>query len=197
MSISDNIKELIQEAYIISEPTISVDLQKFESGECNKLIILGLSGAGKTTLGKQLAEKYNCPVIDLDDVIRKIEKKYPHDKFARSKQIYLMSQEVSKILNNKIKSIIGGLDIVNIYYDDPNINKLLLTLPFIFLGKSALKSSWDAAMRNYKLYNDEKDSFLSHIYYSVNININDYYKNIQQLKKARCSIKGSIIKQVG
>ncbi len=39
--------QYIQEGYLFSDKTISIDLNKFESGESNKLIVMGLSGSVK------------------------------------------------------------------------------------------------------------------------------------------------------
>ena len=195
MSISEDIKELIQEGYFISDETISVDLHKFESGECNKLIISGLSGAGKTTLGKQLAKKYNCSVIDLDDIWNEIIKNNPINKVARSKRKSLFFEKLSNLLTNNVKYIIGGVKIIDIYYDDPNINKLLLTLPFIFLGKSALKASWDAAIRDHKKSN-KKVNILIRIHTKAKFNFIEFYKYEKKLKMARCAVKGSVIQQL-
>lgn len=51
---------ILQKGYILNDTTISCDLFKFESGESNVLLIAGLSGAGKTTLGRKLAKKGNA-----------------------------------------------------------------------------------------------------------------------------------------
>jgi GTPase SAR1 family protein len=63
----DKYLDHIQEGYLINERTISIDLDKFESGESNKLLVVGLSGGGKSTLSKYLSKKYNCYHNELDD----------------------------------------------------------------------------------------------------------------------------------
>ena len=68
--IIENYLQNIQEGYIFSDKTISIDLDKFISGESNKLIIAGLSGGGKTTLCRYLAEKYNAECYETDDCSR-------------------------------------------------------------------------------------------------------------------------------
>jgi len=47
---------------IISNKTISVNLDKFESNQSNNLLIIGLIGSGKTTLANYLAKKYNTKI---------------------------------------------------------------------------------------------------------------------------------------
>ena len=45
------------------------NLEKFENGNCNVLFITGFSGSGKTTLGEELSCKYNCSLVELDDIM--------------------------------------------------------------------------------------------------------------------------------
>jgi hypothetical protein len=66
MSVLDYTNQLINEGLIFSDKTISIGLDEFESGKKDKLFVMGLSGTGKTTLGKHLAKKYNVKFIDLD-----------------------------------------------------------------------------------------------------------------------------------
>lgn len=54
------------ESYVFSQDDIVKDLDKFESGESNILLVTGLSRAGKTTLSKDLAKKYDAEVIEID-----------------------------------------------------------------------------------------------------------------------------------
>lgn len=127
---------LIQEGYIFSDKTISIDLDKFESGESNKLFIIGLSGGGKTTLGKHLAKKYKAKYIDTDDIL------------GDSDEIRI--KELKVVLNNNKKMIIGGALIIKSYHRDYLPQKLLMNTPVIILGKSILKSTLDAFIRNVK-----------------------------------------------
>ena len=59
-------ESILFESKIFSDKTISVDLHKFESGEADKLFIIGMSGSGKTTLGEHLAKQYKCKYYDTD-----------------------------------------------------------------------------------------------------------------------------------
>lgn len=51
---------------IHSEKTIGVDIDKFERGDINILLICGIIGSGKTELGRKLAKLYDCSYINLD-----------------------------------------------------------------------------------------------------------------------------------
>ena len=48
----------IQEGYLFSDKTISVNLKHFEQLGEHKLLIVGVLGSGKTSLGEYLAKKY-------------------------------------------------------------------------------------------------------------------------------------------
>jgi shikimate kinase len=64
-----------------------------------KFFLIGLPGSGKTTLGKQLAEKLNLPFVDLDLEIEKLESKTVQEIFAQKKENYFREAE-SKLLKN-------------------------------------------------------------------------------------------------
>ena len=64
-----------------------------------KIFLIGLPGSGKTTLGKQLAEKLNLPFVDLDLEIEKKEGKTVQEIFAQKKENYFREME-SKILKD-------------------------------------------------------------------------------------------------
>ena len=56
----------INENLIFNNNDLEINLNKFESGESNILLITGFSGSGKSTLAKQLANNYNCIHYELD-----------------------------------------------------------------------------------------------------------------------------------
>ena len=64
--ILENYLQSIQEGYVFSDKTISIDLDKFISGERNKLISAGLSGSGKTTFCKYFANKNDIECFETD-----------------------------------------------------------------------------------------------------------------------------------
>ena len=68
-----------------------------------KILLIGLPGSGKTTLGKQLAEKLGLPFVDLDLEIEKQEGKTVQEIFAQKKENYFRELE-SKTLKKYCSS---------------------------------------------------------------------------------------------
>lgn len=56
----------INESYIINKDDIYFNMDKFESGKSNVILLTGLSGSGKSTLAKELCNKYKAKYIELD-----------------------------------------------------------------------------------------------------------------------------------
>ena len=65
----------IQEGYLFSDKTISVNLNDFESGKKNKLIVVGVMGSGKTTIGEHLSKKYKVKWISVDSFWWRLKQK--------------------------------------------------------------------------------------------------------------------------
>lgn len=57
---------MLKENLIFNKNDIEVNLDKFESGENNILLVTGFSGSGKSTLADKLAAKYGCIHFLLD-----------------------------------------------------------------------------------------------------------------------------------
>lgn len=66
------------------------------------IILTGMMGSGKTTVGKELAALLNCNFIDLDEII---EKKYGKisDIFAQKGEAYFREAETQELKNLKEK----------------------------------------------------------------------------------------------
>lgn len=145
-NILNNYLHFIQEGLFFSDETISIDLDKFESGESNKLLIIGLLGGGKSTLGKYLSKKYNCKYQDLDDCI-KIAKEYSDEKYNQAKKFYSC---VLSFLKNKDRIILEGFPLIETWrlYEGKSNENFILKCPTIILGKSSLESSYDAIKRD-------------------------------------------------
>ena len=56
----------ISEGVLIDEPTVAYNYDKWESGESNIMLITGLSGSGKTSLARGVAEQDNAIMVSLD-----------------------------------------------------------------------------------------------------------------------------------
>jgi shikimate kinase len=58
-----------------------------------KIFLIGLPGSGKTTLGKQLAEKLNLSFVDLDGAIERQEGQTISEIFEKKKENYFRDLE--------------------------------------------------------------------------------------------------------
>ncbi|MBQ3421107.1 MAG: shikimate kinase [Romboutsia sp.] len=98
-----------------------------------KIILIGIMGVGKTTIGKELSKKLNFKMIDMDDEIEKDEKmtisnifdKYGEDKFREIESNLLRKL----ILEDNIIISTGG----GIIKKEENINLLKNEDNVIFL----------------------------------------------------------------
>lgn len=78
------------------------------------IVLVGLSGSGKSTIGKILKEKNNYQLIDTDEKIEKMENRTINDIFAEDGEEFFRNLEtkISKDLQNVNSSIIstgGGI----------------------------------------------------------------------------------------
>ena len=55
-----NNEEYYTENVIIDRDDLYINMDKFESGKCNVILVTGFSGSGKSTLGKEMVAKYKC-----------------------------------------------------------------------------------------------------------------------------------------
>ena len=62
-----------------------------------KIFLIGLPGSGKTTLGKQLAEKLKIAFVDLDVEIEKQEGKTVQEIFAEKSEKHFRELEAKKL----------------------------------------------------------------------------------------------------
>ena len=79
-----------------------------------KIVLLGYMGSGKTTVGKQLAERLQLQFLDLDDFIEEKEKMSIADIFGSRGELYFRKQEnihLKEVLqqqDNFVLSVGGG-----------------------------------------------------------------------------------------
>jgi adenylate kinase family enzyme len=194
----------LQEGYIFSGKTISVDLDKFESGESNKLIVVGLSGGGKSSLSMHLAKKYNCYHNETDICSKQSLSQEEYLEFIMNpksasnvkifKHLYINCFKPA-LLSNK-KEILDG-PIFQSYALDPSTRPLINKYPVIILGKSALRSVWDRTQRTLrKQYAQEKYNTKKDIYekYKRGLILNFKYlqKYLNQFKELRIKSGGNV-----
>ena len=144
-----SIIKYLNESLFISDKTISIDLDKFESGEVNKLIIIGFSGSGKTTLGRHLANKYKCEFVEADSCFKSAlteeqRQNMIHsptfDNETRKKYLKSMYNKCFKqMLQSHKKMVIEG-PLHQAYATIPESRKLINKFSSIVLGTSALKA---------------------------------------------------------
>lgn len=193
----------IQEGYLFSDKTISIDLDKFESGEINKLIIIGLSGAGKTTLGNHLSKQYKCQLLSTDVCMKKkmTEEDYRYFLMPKStkdknlwKKYYNLCFKPSLLSNEKL--ILDG-PFYQPYHLCPETRTLINKYPVIILGKSALKAVWDRSFRilaTNKRNNKEKTLFgkIDMIRRGIILNFKQLEPQINFFRKERIKISNDI-----
>lgn len=150
----DEYLEYIQERKLISDTTISIDLDKFISGESNKLVIAGLSGSGKSTLCKILAKKFKAECFETDRCGNKIVHK--GKRFGGINPPIKMLKELfyegwikcikPELKTNKRQVVEGGM-VWQGYVFFPEVRKAIQDYPVIILGHSALKATWGVMQR--------------------------------------------------
>ena len=89
------------------------------------LVLIGMMGSGKSSIGKILSKKLEFEFIDTDNKIEEIEKKTISDIFKKKGEKYFRNiEEVISLrflkLNNKVIALGGG------GYINPNIRKFTL-----------------------------------------------------------------------
>ena len=136
----------ILEAFLLSDQTIAIDFHKFEQG--GRLFIFGVSGSGKTSVGKMIEKKYRVPVCNLDSAWEK-KKLPPKGNPEREEMFKAARKQMAEMIRDKRKCrVVEGIQFVF-----PPLNKfmpLYMKEACIIMGKSAVKGAWDASIRNAK-----------------------------------------------
>jgi hypothetical protein len=133
--MSDIVK-LIQESIVFNDRTISVDFDKFLSGEIKKLLIFGFSAIrGKITrqnsIGNSIEKLYNLTCYYNDDCYIKHREEH---KFVKC---------IKEMILNKNKHIVEGMNMLGAY----SLEKHIKNKPCIILGRSALVESYKSAKK--------------------------------------------------
>src|SRR5256885_45715 len=78
-----------------------------------KIYVVGFMGAGKTTVGRELAARLDVPFFDLDDLVEAAEKSSIKDIFAQHGEAYFRKRErdllrSTKYLDSAVVATGGG-----------------------------------------------------------------------------------------
>lgn len=164
-------RDPMHENFILNKKDICINVDKFEKGDTNVLLVTGLSGSGKSTLASQLASKYKATHYELDcltfylgkhmsledakgnedalvDFIHK--KRLDQIKPSHDKYLQLYREYIKFIISwckkrKDTKFIIEGLQIYETYEKG---DSYITSCPIVIKGTSALISSIRGAKRN-------------------------------------------------
>jgi GTPase SAR1 family protein len=170
MIIEDYLQN-IQEGYLFSDKTISVNLHEFENKTKNKLLIIGVPGSGKTSLAKHLLKKYNVNDFVSDDHWKKM----------------------LEGLTSSKRTIIEGAGLASLYGNDDSWKKLIIEQPMILMGMSAIKAGWRADKRDGLVPGKVKD--WKDTYYFMRSNITYFQKFYNLLRNDVMKLSGATIKE--
>lgn len=160
-----------------------------KSLDSKNIVLVGMSGAGKTSVGKYIARKLNREFIDTDDIIikttgRTIDSIFKEDGEDHFRQ--LEKKVINKIssFENKVISTGGGV-IINkenvdmlkgkgiIYYLSASIDTLYKNLSSSIKedeGRPLLKNSEDLIEGIERLYMERESLYISSADYIIDVN---------------------------
>ena len=171
---------MINEDYYVENMAIDhedlyINMDKFESGKCNIILITGFTGSGKSTLGEEMVKKFKCDdhfeldalewwfcgYISEDELKEGMPPIYEwliHNKKYMNKQkptdaeiAKMMDMMIPYVINwctkNKDKKyVIEGIQLYESWSKNGKCN--YLNYPMILKGTSGLKSTYRAMKRN-------------------------------------------------
>ena len=171
---------MINEDYYVENMAIDhedlyINMDKFESGKCNIILITGFTGSGKSTLGEEMVKKFKCDDhfeldalewwflgdISEDELKEGMPPIYEwliHNKKYMNKQkptnaeiAKMMDMMIPYVINwctkNKDKKyVIEGIQLYESWSKNGKCN--YLNYPMILKGTSGLKSTYRAMKRN-------------------------------------------------
>ena len=171
---------MINEDYYVENMAIDhedlyINMDKFESGKCNVILITGFTGSGKSTLGEEMVKKFKCDDhfeldaldwwflghISEDELKEGMPPIYEwliHNKKYMNKQkptnaeiAKMMDMMIPYVINwctkNKDKKyVIEGIQLYESWSKNGKCN--YLNYPMILKGTSGLKSTYRAMKRN-------------------------------------------------
>lgn len=146
----------------------------------NNIILIGMPGAGKTTIGKLLSEKINYNFLDTDTLISENLKEDISN--FRKKETEVLEKLLNKQIQNTVISTGGGIILSN-YNND--ILKKLGTI--IFLNRNIEKIALDIDLSRSLFKNKGKLELIN--IYNSRINI---YKDICDYEVVNKSITDTV-----
>lgn len=170
-----NNEEYYTENVIIDRDDLYINMDKFESGKCNVILVTGFSGSGKSTLGREMVSKYKCDdhfeldalewwfdgMIDEDQLKEGMPPIY--DWLIHNKKLMnlhrptnaeiarMMDKLIPHVINwcrkNKNKKyVVDGIQLYESWTENDRCN--YLEYPIALKGTSGLKSMYRAMKRN-------------------------------------------------
>lgn len=140
------------------------------------IILIGMPGSGKTTIGDLLSKKLNMKFIDMDKYIESMENKSVEEMFEISEKYFRDAEtKAAKILSSNVPLVIatGG----GIVKREENINFLKQNSIIIFINRPLKNIIKDIDISNRPLLNKNKNI------------IYDLYKERLHLYKKYCNIE--------
>ncbi len=141
------------------------------------IVLIGMPGSGKTTIGKLLAEELGMSFIDMDDYIQKTEQKSIKVLFAQGESFFRdaetrCAEELSK-LNSYVIAAGGGIVVRK-----ENLGYLKKSSIIVFINRKVENIISDidcetrpllaeGAERLYKLYNDRIKLYKSYCHIEI------------------------------
>ena len=170
-----NNEEYYTENVIIDRDDLYINMDKFESGKCNVILVTGFSGSGKSTLGEEMVSKYKCDdhfELDalewwFDGLIREDELKEGmppiYDWLIHNKKLMNLHRptnaEIARMMDKLIphvikwceknknkKYVVEGIQLYESWAENDRCN--YLEYPMVLKGTSGLKSVYRAMKRN-------------------------------------------------
>ena len=91
--------QLVSESLFFDSDDLTYNLEQWKRGKSNILLITGFCGSGKTTMGQQLAKKYNAKFVSLDRYYKTPgeHRKLKNLKDSKSIKKYLDNQKTRKV----------------------------------------------------------------------------------------------------
>ncbi len=133
------------------------------------IVLIGMPGSGKTTIGKEVAKRLQIPFIDMDEMIEKKEGKVISEIFDYGEEHFrnLETNCAKELSNRKLCVISTGGGIVK---RKENIELLKINSIIVFINRSPEKIVSDVDIQKrpllkngienvYKIYNERIDLY--------------------------------------